>query len=162
MEPVLIIIGVAIFIGAIIFISKRWENKRLMLLAPRKIQFDQLETVIEELINKNLEYNFFGIASKGIDCIYFVDDNGKINIEFEAMVNEQIEYIDKVKEFGKSNGYQVSMITYGNKPDYDDMKEAPVVKIESGLDISSATEFGKQIMREIFNCDETTIFEIVP
>jgi hypothetical protein len=91
-----------------------------------------------------------------------VDNNGNTIIEFEAMVNEQKPYIDKIKEFGKSNGYQVTMTTYGNKPRYEDLKEAPVVKIESNLDTKSATEFGKRIMKEIFNCSESTEFDVVP
>ncbi len=162
MKTGLIVIGIVVVIGIIFFISKTSGNKKPMIQVAKRIKLDQLETVMEQLKNKNLEYDFFGITSNGVDCIYFVDNNGKINIEFEAMVNEQKPYIDKIKEFGKSNGYQVTMTTYGNKPRYEDLKEAPVVKIESNLDTKSATEFGKRIMKEIFNCNELTEFDVVP
>lgn len=162
MKPGLIIIGAVIVIGIIFFISKSSGNKKPLIQVAKQIKLDQLETVMEQLKSKNLEYDFFGITSNGIDCIYFVDNNGKINIEFEVMVNEQKPYVDKIKDFAKSNGYQVIMTTYGNQPRYDDLKEAPVVKIESNLDTKSATEFGKRIMKEIFTCDDTTNFDVVP
>jgi hypothetical protein len=158
----LIVIGIVIVVGIIFFTSKSSGNKKPLIQVARQIKLDQLETVMEQLKNKNLEYDFFGITSNGIDCIYFVDNNGKINIEFEVMVNEQKPYVDKIKEFGKSNGFQVTMTSYGNKPRYDDEKEAPVVKIGSKLDTKAAAEFGKRIMKEIFNCDETTNFDVVP
>ena len=162
MKTGLIVIGIVIVVGIIFFISKSSGNKKTLIQVERQIKLYQLETVMEQLKNKTLEYNFFGITSNGIDCIYFVDNNGKINLEFEVMVNEQKPYVDKIKVFGRSNGFQVTMTTYGNKPKYDDQKEAPVVKIESNLDTKAATEFGKRIIKEIFKCDETTNFDVVP
>jgi hypothetical protein len=162
MKPGLIIIGVVIVIGIIFFVSKSSGNKKPLIQVARQIKLDQLETVMEQLISKNLEYDFFGITSNGIDCIYFVDNSGKLNIEFEVMVNEQKPFVDKIKEFAETSGYKVIKTTYGNKPRYDDLKEAPVYKIEINADTKTATEIGTRIMTEIFKCDMTTKFDVVP
>lgn len=58
--------------------------------------------------------------------------------------------------FAKLNGYPTTMTTY------DDLKEAPVVKIEINADTKIATEFGKKIMLEVFNCNTTMKFDIIP
>jgi hypothetical protein len=91
-----------------------------------------------------------------------VNNNGKINIEFEVMMDKQKEYINQLKEFAKRNAYGAIMTTYGNRPTYHELQEAPVLKIETDADTKTATQLGKRIMLEIFNCNETTRFDIVP
>lgn len=162
MKSMLIVIGTVILIGVVFYISKSSGNSKPLIQIAKQIKLSQLESVLEQLENNNLEYDFFGITSNGIDCIYFVDNNGKINIEFEVMTNEQKPFIDKLKGFAKLNGFKVSMTTYGNKPMYNDLKEAPVLKIETNSSTKSANEVGKQIITEIFNRDATTLFNVVP
>ncbi len=128
----------------------------------KQIKLNQLEQIMEHLKNKELEYEFFGITSSGIDCIYFAENNEKINIEFEVMANEQKPFVDKIKDFAKLKGFQVIKTTYGNKPQYEDLKEAPVYKLDINADTKTATEIGKQIMIEIFGNDLSTRFDVVP
>ncbi len=158
----LIILGIVIVIGIVFFISKKSGNKKPIVQVARQIKIDQLELVMEHLKNKELEYDFFGITSNGIDCIYFAENNGNINIEFEVMTNEQKPYVEKIKDFAKSNGFHVVKTSYGNKPQYEDLKEAPVYKLEINADTKIATEIGKQIMTEIFGKNLSTSFDVVP
>jgi hypothetical protein len=161
-KELIIIFGIIVIIGIIYFLFNKSSNKNPIVKIAKQIKLDQLESVMEQLRNKNLEYDFFGITSNGIDCIYFLDKEGKINIDFEVMVNEQKIYVDKLKKFASDNGYQIIETTYGNKPKYDELKKAPVFKIEINADVKTATEIGKKIMTSIFNCTDTTKFDVVP
>jgi hypothetical protein len=158
MKTGIIAIGAIIVFAIIYFISRHPSEKKPLIQIARQIKLEQLESVLEQLKNKKLQYDFFGITSNGIDCIYFVDNDGQINIEFEVMINEQKPFVDKLKKFAFDNRYQISETTYGNKPKYNDLKNAPVYK----LDIKTATEIGIKIMTTIFNCSKTTMFDVVP
>lgn len=126
------------------------------------LQLDELESHIEKLINGKLEFDFFGITSSGVDCIFFVNNEGKINIEYEVMSNEQKPYVEKLTHFASKNGYSTSTTTYGNQPHYSGTKEAPVYVIELLATKEKATAVGTSIMKTIFNSDESTEFVIVP
>lgn len=112
MKTGLIVVGVVILIVIIIIISRHSSDKKPRIQVAKQIKLDQLESVMEHLKNKNLEYDFFGITSNGIDCIYFVVNNGQINIEFEVMVNEQKPFVDKLKKFANGNRIQLITTTY--------------------------------------------------
>jgi hypothetical protein len=129
---------------------------------PRQIKLNELESTLQQLLDKKLEYDFFGITSNGIDCIYFVIDEGKINIDFEIMIDEQKPFVDKIRKFALDNGFRIVETTYGNKPQYKNVKTAPVYKIEINADKNIALEIGEKIMTSVFNCNESTIFEVVP
>lgn len=126
------------------------------------LQLDQLESYIAQLIDGELEFDFFGITSSEIDCIYFVNNQGKINIEYEVMYNEQKPYVEKLTHFASKNGFSTSTTTYGNQPHYSETKEAPVYSIELQATKEKAAEVGTTIMKTIFNSDESTEFIIVP
>lgn len=157
-----IIIGIVSIIGIVYFISKKSNPSKPFIQFAKQIQLKQLNSVMTELIEGNLEYEFFGITSNGIDCIYFVDNNGKINIEFEVMTNEQKPYVEKLTNFAKNNRYPISKMTYGNQPQYQELKEAPVYKIELNANKEKATEIGRDIMENIFGNNELTKFDVVP
>lgn len=155
-----IIIGILVVIGIIYFFSRDRNNP--IVQVPKQIQLLELESVMTQLLDGNLEYEFFGITSDGIDCLYFAEENGKINIEFEVMTNEQKPYIEKLINFAKNNNYKLTKATYGNKPNYTDLKEAPVYKFELNADKYKATEIGIEIMQTIFGKNGRTKFDVVP
>lgn len=126
------------------------------------LQLDQLESQIEKLIDGELEFDFFGMTSSGIDCIYFVNNQGKINIEYEVMSNEQKSYVEKITHFASENGFSISKTTYGNQPHYSEIKEAPVYVIELLATKEKAAEVGTALMKTVFNSQESTEFIIVP
>lgn len=155
-----IIIGVLIVIGIIYFVTKKENNHVIQVI--KQIQLAELEFIMTQLLDGKLEYEFFGITSDGTDCIYFANDNGKINIEFEVMINDQKPHIKKFTNFADKNNFKLIKTTYGNKPHYSELKEAPVYKLELNADKYKATEIGKEIMVKIFNKNATTKFDIVP
>lgn len=127
----------------------------------KQIEIAQLNDELKLLQQNKTEFDFIGITSNGIDCIYFVKDNNKFKIEFEAMTENQIPYIDKLKSFANQNGYKTQMTTYGNKPQYN-ASEAAVLKIITHSNLEKTTEIGKKIQKDIFNNKAETKFDVLP
>jgi len=161
MKTELIIIIIVVVI-VIIFLIRRVSGGKPLIQVAEQITLNELESVMERLKSKTLEYDFFGITSNGTDCIYFVDDKGQINIDFEVMADEQKQYVEMLKRFALDNGIKVKETTYKNKPQYNDLLEAPVYKLEINADTKTATEIGRKIMTSVFDCNEATKFEVVP
>jgi hypothetical protein len=157
-----IIIGILVVIGIIYFISRNKNENNPIIQVAKQIQLSELESVMTQLLYGKLEYDFFGITSDGVDCIYFANNNGKINIEFEVMTNDQKPYVEKITSFANRNNYNLIKTTYGNKPHYSELKEAPVYKLELNADKHKATKIGTEIMTKIFNKNGMTKFDVVP
>jgi hypothetical protein len=128
----------------------------------RQIKLGQLPDVLNELAQKKLEYDFFGITSNGIDCLYFVPVNGKLDLEFEAMSPDQIPYIDKLRMYARTRGFSVVDTTYGNEPLYESSIKAPVIRLETNATIEDAVLIGTGIMKDVFGCSDSTTFDVVP
>lgn len=47
----------------------------------KQIEISQLSGELELLEQNKTEFDFIGITSTGIDCIYFVKDNSKFHIQ---------------------------------------------------------------------------------
>lgn len=141
--------------------GNKTENSQGFIERAKQIEIAQLGGELKLLEQNKTEFNFIGITSNGIDCIYFVKDNNKFQIEFEAITENQIPYIDKLKSFATLNGFQVQMTTYGNKPQYD-AKEAPVLKIITNSNLEKTAEIGQKIQTEIFNNQAETKYDVVP
>ena len=128
-----------------------------------RITIDKLPDVLRNVQAGNTDYDFIGICSNGVDCIYFVLENGKFYIDFEAMGKEQLPYIDTLKQFAKEHNYPIVETTYNNTPvDYEHLKYAPVLSLKVNADIDSIVKVGKQIEQTIFKNSDRTIYEIVP
>ncbi|WP_143068781.1 hypothetical protein [Kaistella treverensis] len=127
----------------------------------KQIEISQLAEELKLLEQNKTEFDFIGITSNGIDCIYFMKDAGKFQIDFEAMTDQQIPYIDKLETFATQNGFATQMTTYGNKPQYN-AKEAPVLKIITNSNLEETAKIGQKIQREIFENKTETKFEVVP
>jgi hypothetical protein len=127
-----------------------------------KMKIDRLQQALTKLKNEQTEFNFIGITSNGVDCIYFMHENGKFNLDFEAMGEDQIPYIDKLRDFANSNNFKSSMTTYNNEPHYKSDKPAPVIHIETNASLEEMTKLGERIQSEIFKNNKDTVYEIVP
>jgi hypothetical protein len=145
-------------------ISQSTESTTQQQIIPvaERIKIDGLRNALTKLKNGQTEYKFIGITSNGIDCIYFMYENGIFNIEFEAMLENQLPYIEKLKDFANSNKFKNFMKTYNNTPKYNSDKPAPVLRIETNSSLDSATELGEKIEREIFGNNKETVYEVVP
>lgn len=127
-----------------------------------QIKISDLKSVLTQLENRQLDFDFFGIHSRGDDCIYFVPDSNLYAIEFEAMYKEQLPWIEKLRQFAEQNGYLTEMTTYGNKPHYNTSEPAPVLRIKTRTDRNQTAALGQTIMSKVFGNDEQTIYEVVP
>ena len=77
-----------------------------------RITMDKLPEVLRNVQAGRTEFDFTGICSNGTDCIYFMQENGKFYIDFEAMGKEQLPYLDSLKRFAEEHGYPVVETTY--------------------------------------------------
>ncbi len=141
--------------------SNSQPNNSYKLVAD-KITIQELPKELEKLQKGKTEYDFTGITSNGTDCIYFMKDGTNFQIDFEAMGEDQLKYIEKLKEFSVSKGYKFEMTTYGNKPEYNSLTNAPVIQIKTNSDLKTTAEIGKIIQESIFHNNIDTIYEVVP
>ena len=141
--------------------NKESESSTYSLIA-KQITISQLDKELELLKEGKTEFDFIGITSNGIDCIYFMKCEDKFNIGFEAMTEEQVLFIDKLKEYAKNKGFQHKMATYGNKPHYQSVKEAPVIVIETNTILSETAKLGEEIENIIFGNNIETRYDVVP
>ncbi len=131
------------------------------LVRAKQIRLTELNAELKLLEQHKTEFDFIGITSNGTDCIYFVKDSNKFQIEFEAMGKDQIPFIDKLKTFSVQNGYETQMTTYGNKPQYNS-PEAPVLRILTNSDLEETSAIARKIQRDIFNNGDDTKYDVVP
>ena len=128
-----------------------------------QITMDKLPEVLKNVQAGQTEYDFTGICAHGVDCIYFMQDNGKFYIDFEAMSKDQLPYLDTLKLFAKENNYPIIETTYQNKPiDFNHVKYAPVLSLKVNADIDSIVKIGKLIEENIFKNNDQTVYDIVP
>lgn len=128
-----------------------------------RITIDKLPEILRNVQAGRTQFDFIGICGNGTDCIYFMQENGKFYIDFEAMSKEQLPYLDSLKQFAKEHNYPIVETTYNNTPvDYGHLKYAPVLSLKVNADIDSIVKVGKQIEQTIFRNNERTVYEIVP
>jgi hypothetical protein len=137
------------------------SNHQTIQMAER-IKINELQNALTKLQNGQTEYKFIGITSNGIDCIYFVYENGKFNIEFEAMSEQQIPFVDKLIKFANTNNFKNLMTTYNNQPQYKSEKPAPVLRIETNSTLDKIAKLGERIQSEIFKNNNETLYDVVP
>jgi hypothetical protein len=137
------------------------KNIQTMLIA-EQIKIGGLKNALIKLQNGKTEFDFIGITSNGIDCIYFMMDKGKFNIDFEIIKENQKPFLIKLKNYAISKDYKFILTTYNNKPEYESTEPAPVIRIETNSTLEQITEIGTNIQRIVFNNDENTVYEVVP
>ena len=128
----------------------------------KQVTITQLDKELELLKAGKTEFDFIGITSNGVDCIYFVKNEDKFNIEFEAMTENQIPFIEKLKKYANSKGFRYNMTTYGNKPYYNSVKQAPVIQIETKTNILETAKIAEEIQNSIFENNNETKYDVVP
>ena len=76
--------------------------------------------------------------------------------------NPQKAYAQKLKSFAEAEGYSISETSYGNKPSYAGVSEAPVFVLELAADREKVTTIGTQIMRSVFGNSADANYDVVP
>lgn len=113
------------------------------------------------LERQKAEFKFVGITSNGNDCLYFIFEKGKFQIEYEAISQIQIKYLNALKDYAKKQGWETFNTSYGNLTDFD-QTEAPVLRIFTYASISQTIEIADDIQQNIFGNPPHTKYEIVP
>ena len=142
--------------------SSNNSNDQNIIQMAEQIKIGQLRNALEKLKNGKTEFDFIGITSNGVDCIYFIYENEKFDIDFEAMTAEQIPYIEKLKRFADDNSYKTEMTVYGNKRNDKPTETAPVIHIETNLNIDDVSVLGTKIQNEVFGNNQETVYDVVP
>ena len=126
------------------------------------ITADRLADMLRGMQTERNGADFVGLCSRGVDCLYFVRNNGAFDIEYEALSAEQLPYLDGLKRFAAERGYRVEETTYGTTPEeYDHLKCAPVLALRMSADAAGIAEIGREIENTVFgNCDDT-VYETV-
>lgn len=137
-------------------------NQPHPLLMGETIKINELPYLLNKLQNGQTEFDFIGIHSYGIDCIYFMNENGKFDIDYEAMGEDQLPFIKKLEEFAHANNLKTTMTTYNNKPHFKSDRPAPIIKIKAALGLNEIANLGSRIQQEVFNNTKETIYEVVP
>lgn len=138
------------------------SDKPTTMLRAEQIKIADLRSVLTRLRNKELEYDFFGLTSNGVDCIYFVPDGSNYAIEFEMMTEAQKPWLAKLKEYAQAKGYDVTMTTYNNHPQYSSSEPAPVLRIETRSDLGRTATIGHDILAQVFGNNDETVYDVVP
>lgn len=157
----ILIMGIFASILSLLGLGKKESNSQNYIQTATQIKISQLAEVLQLLQDGKTEYDFFGITSNGIDCIYFVREGKNFQVEFEAMAKDQIPFIEKLKTFATQNGFGIEMISYGNKAHYG-ADPAPVIRIITHSNLEKTTEIGQKIQKEVFNNNAETIYDVVP
>ena len=138
------------------------NNSDVKMQIAKRIEISELEGQLELLVKGKLKFDFLGITSNGIDCLYFVQENNSFQLEYEAMISEQLPYIDSLKAFAEANNIKTINTTYGNQPNYVSNNPAPVIRLVVNANISEVSAIGKQIEFNIFKNSQSTQYDVVP
>ncbi|WP_156896965.1 hypothetical protein [Ferrimonas kyonanensis] len=126
------------------------------------VSYQDTKPVLKKLSLGQMPYEFFGLTSNGVDCVYFVFENGIYSLEFEVMVEPQKHVAEKFKEWASINGLHVSQTTYGNQPQYTSTSTAPVYRVILGGNLEETYRFGLSFYHFAFGYEESKLFELVP
>jgi hypothetical protein len=128
----------------------------------RQVKITGLPNLLSQLQNKQLQYDFFGITSNGVDCIYFVPAINHFDLEFEVMTEEQKPYLNKLRLYAEGHHWKTKDTTYGNTPKYQSTSPAPVLHMYTNASKNDIGVIGKQLMTDIFYNSESTTYDVVP
>ncbi len=132
-------------------------------LMAEQIKIQQLPDLLDRVKNGRTEFNFAGITSNGIDCIYFMPDGkGAWDLDFEAMSEDQLPFLEQLRKYASDRGIKTEYKTYGNQPHFKSDKPAPVLHMETNLPSDKMAKFGEDVEREIFKNNGATTYDVVP
>ena len=160
MKSIILTFIISAFVFSLIRYFFKGNEKRM--IRPHQIKINELSVTMDRLLENKLDFDFFGITSNGIDCIYFMFEDSVINIDFEVMRIEQREYVEDYIIFAKENDFEVKVTSYDNQFNNSSLEKAKVYKMILNADKSKAEQIGADIQKVVFKNDSSTDFEIVP
>lgn len=159
--------GAIVFITFIVsflvvyYITKRFRSSKSSGYLKHIVKLDDLETLMDKLVAGEFKLNLFGLTTDGLDCVYFVNENGKVNIEIEAL-HEADQYSAKFSDYARKHNYKVKILSEVNyKPD-DTTVVTTMLRLDLHTDSPTATRIAREIMHEVYNHPDDTLFDILP
>ena len=159
---VLIALRLAVRSGAADSGSQQTKRRFFGIPVAEQITIRDLPNQLTRLVNGQTEFQFLGIHSDGTDCIYLMYENDTFNIDYEAMSEDQIPYLDRLKDYAKTKQIKTTTTTYGNAPHYESDNTAPVIQLKTNADLENAVEIARDIQIDVFGNNEDTVYEVVP
>ena len=126
------------------------------------VLYDNTKPILQKLKNNQLKFNFFGLTSNGIDCLYFAFEGGKFLLEYEVMIETQKDVANNFKSWANKSGFNVITTTYNNQPKYSSTEPAPVYRVILSSNIDEAYEKGLSFYTNVFGYDKSKTFQVVP
>ena len=127
-----------------------------------QIKIADLKIWLKKLQDGTTKFDFFGITSNKVDCISFIRSNDTFVIDYEIMNEEQKPYLQRMKEFGEKNKYEVVIATNNNTPNYQSDSPAPLLRLKTYTSLEKTAEIAELIESSIFNNTSETIYTIIP
>lgn len=140
--------------------SKKVEDKNDTVV--KEITISGLKDELVKYKEGKTKFDVIGITSNGTDCIYFISDGNKFDIEFEAMTADQFPFIKKLKAFAASNGYKTLKTASKKKPLYETDEFAPVIRILTNSSLDETIVIAEKIQINVFGNSKATIYDVVP
>jgi hypothetical protein len=159
---VLIALRLAVRSGAADLDSQQTKRRFFGIPVAEQITIRDLPNQLTRLVNGQTEFQFLGIHSNGTDCIYLMYENDTFNIDYEAMSEDQIPYLDRLKDYAKTKQIKTTTTTYSNAPHYESDNTAPVIQLKTNADLENAVEIARDIQIGVFGNNEDTVYEVVP
>ncbi len=126
------------------------------------IKIESLTDELNDVFKGKDVFDYIGITSNGIDCLYFPNKQGKFSIEFEVLSDEQKPFVKQLKDFATARGIATSMTTYTHKKYYNSTEKYNVIRIEANTDIENISALATAIESKIFHNDSHTVYDVVP
>ena len=134
----------------------------------RYITTSRLQKELELLRDGENEYYFFGFKLENIGTLYLFNqaDPDEFRIQFESLTESQYPFVEKLKEYADSKGFQHAIITSKNSHqgnldrytmfgDTDDME----FLIKTDTNIPDTLSIVEELLLVVFGNDNNTQYE---
>jgi len=131
-------------------------------LGAAEIKFDELPEHLDKCANGETGFHFLGILSEQTDCIYFYYENGVFNLNYEAVLEDQLPYIERLKEYADSKQIKTRTDSYDNSSRRAPKNLVPVLWLETHASRDDVIEIARDIEMDIFGNTDETVYQVVP
>lgn len=128
----------------------------------KEITIGGLKNELIKLKEGKSGFDVTGITSNGTDCIYFINNGDKFNIEFEAMTADQVQFLKKLKAFAEAHGFKTLNTSNKKKPLYETDEFAPVLRILTNSSLDETVVIAEKIQLHVFGNTKNTTYDVVP
>ena len=126
------------------------------------IKLNELPDQLDNCANGKTGFHFLGILTNHIDCIYFYYENDVFNLNYEAVLEEQLPYIERLKDYANSNQIKTTADSYDNSSRREPENLVQVLWLETQASRDDVVEIAREIEMDIFGNTDETVYQVVP